>query len=105
VCVTAQELRLGTNVEVSSSNTAVRHLEIAVSETAETFGVKTIDRSSASREMYGEAMAAVDDAWHKARETAQSGRDFIRDIIDERPYTCLIAALGIGVLLGLARSR
>jgi ElaB/YqjD/DUF883 family membrane-anchored ribosome-binding protein len=74
--------------------------------TADTFGVRTVDRSgNAAHEMYSEAKTAAGDAWQDARKQINSGHDAIRDFVEGRPYTSLLLALGIGMLLGFARSR
>jgi ElaB/YqjD/DUF883 family membrane-anchored ribosome-binding protein len=74
--------------------------------TADTFGVRTVDRSgNAAHELYSEAKDAAGAAWHDARKQMNSGHDAVQDFVRERPYTTVLLAFGIGMLLGLARSR
>lgn len=50
--------------------------------------------------LYGQAKDAASDAAEVVREGAGEAGDFLRTVIEERPYTTAVIALGIGFLIG-----
>jgi len=59
----------------------------------------------AMEDLYGQAKDTAADAADVIRQTASDADDYVRRVIEERPYTVAIAALAVGFLLGrLGRS-
>jgi uncharacterized protein YjbJ (UPF0337 family) len=54
----------------------------------------------AAQEMYGQAKDMANDAVDMAGRAVREADDYVRNIIEERPYTIALAALAIGFLLG-----
>lgn len=54
----------------------------------------------AAQDLYGQAKDALTDAARVAQDSAVEARDFVREIIEERPYTVAIAALAVGFVIG-----
>jgi uncharacterized protein YjbJ (UPF0337 family) len=54
----------------------------------------------AAQDLYGHAKDAASDAADTLRQTAADADDYVRRVIEERPYTVAIAALALGYLLG-----
>lgn len=54
----------------------------------------------AAQDLYGQAKDAASDAADTLRQTAADADDYVRRVIEERPYTVAIAALALGYLLG-----
>jgi hypothetical protein len=68
-----------------------------MSDTAETFGAKRVDRSGgALHQKYCEAKVAGTDLAHQVKNRMD-------DLIEERPYTMLAGAFVVGFLYALAR--
>ena len=58
----------------------------------------------AMQDLYGQGKDAAADAVQSLRERASSADDFLRNTIEQRPYTTAAICLGIGFLIGsLAR--
>ena len=56
--------------------------------------------------VYRQAEGAVQDIYGQAKDRAVSMEDTLRHMIEDRPYTAVVAALGIGWLIGrTARSH
>jgi len=53
-----------------------------------------------AQDLYGQAKDAAADAADVVRQTASDADDYVRKIIEERPYTVAIAALALGFVLG-----
>ena len=69
--------------------------------TAETFGVKTVDRSgNATQETYHEAKDLALEGAHRAKEAVVEGHDALRRFIEDRPHTATFTFLVLGCLLG-----
>src|SRR5690242_16867833 len=73
----------------------------------EAYGAATGDRSQqvkgkfnqaegAVQDMYGQAKDMANDAVDMAGRAAKQADDYVRNIIEERPYTVAFAALAIG---------
>ena len=56
--------------------------------------------AGAAQDLYGQARDGASDAAAAVRETASSVEDKLRNFIEEKPYTTMIAALCVGWLLG-----
>jgi ElaB/YqjD/DUF883 family membrane-anchored ribosome-binding protein len=77
-------------------------------DTADTFGIKresklsstTARAQDAAEDMYGKAKDAAGEAADLAEQKLNDADDFIRNIIEQRPYTVAFAALALGFLLG-----
>jgi uncharacterized protein YjbJ (UPF0337 family) len=54
----------------------------------------------AAQDLYGQTKDAASDAADTAMRVANDAQDYIRQVIEERPYTVAIAALAFGFLLG-----
>ena len=54
----------------------------------------------AVQDLYGQAKDTAADAAETLRQTASDADDYIRKMIEERPYTVAIAALALGFLIG-----
>ena len=54
----------------------------------------------AVQDLYGQAKDTAADAAETLRQTASDADDYIRRVIEERPYTVAIAALAVGFLIG-----
>src|SRR4051812_19666104 len=55
---------------------------------------------SAAGEAYGQAKEAVGDAARSVQEQAAPMEEFLRNVIESRPYTSVAVALGIGWFIG-----
>jgi uncharacterized protein YjbJ (UPF0337 family) len=53
-----------------------------------------------AQDLYGQAMDGAADAADAVRKGASSAEDYVRNTIETRPYTALLAALAVGWLLG-----
>ena len=58
--------------------------------------------AGAAQDLYGQAKDTAVEAAQAVREHAAVADDYVRNIIEERPYTVAFAALAIGFLLGRA---
>jgi uncharacterized protein YjbJ (UPF0337 family) len=56
--------------------------------------------AGAAQNVYGQAKDAATDAAAAVRRGASDTEDYIRHLIEERPYTTAMVALGIGWLIG-----
>lgn len=56
----------------------------------------------AAQDLYGQAVDSAGDAAEVVMRTASSVEDTLRNMIEEKPYTCVAVALGIGWLIGRA---
>src|SRR5262249_9256472 len=54
----------------------------------------------AAQDLYGQAKDAASETAETLRQTASDAEDYVRRVIEERPYTVAIAALAVGFLLG-----
>ena len=54
----------------------------------------------AAEKFYGQAKDAASDAAEGVRKTAVSFEDTLRNTIEDRPYTAVAIALGLGWLIG-----
>jgi uncharacterized protein YjbJ (UPF0337 family) len=54
----------------------------------------------AAQDMYGQAKDVAADAAGRVRDTAMDAEDYVRHIIEEKPYTVAFAALAVGFILG-----
>jgi uncharacterized protein YjbJ (UPF0337 family) len=61
--------------------------------------------AGAAQDLYGQAKDTAVDAAQVVREQAAMADDYVRNIIEERPYTVAFAALALGFLLGRAGRR
>src|SRR4051794_37202555 len=79
----------------------------------ETYGSATGNRTQQAKGMLNQAEGAVQDAYGQAKDmaneaadvavrAARQADDYVRNIIEERPYTVAFAALALGFLLGRA---
>lgn len=60
-----------------------------------------IDQAQGTAEkLYGQVRDATSDAADGVRKTASSFEDIIRHTVEERPYTAVAIAIGLGWLLG-----
>jgi len=60
-----------------------------------------MDRAQgAAEKFYGQSKDAASDAADEVRKTASSFEDMVRHTIENRPYTAVAIALGIGWLFG-----
>jgi ElaB/YqjD/DUF883 family membrane-anchored ribosome-binding protein len=74
--------------------------------TAETHGIKTIDRAgSDAQELLNEATDAVLEGAHRLKEAATETEDSLRKFLEKQPYTAAIIALGIGLVIGYTAHR
>ena len=79
-----------------------------MSDTAQTFGMKnesklgaaTSRAQDAAEATYDKAKDMASDAVDISVRTARQADDYVRNIIEERPYTVAFTALAIGFLLG-----
>lgn len=63
-----------------------------------------IDQAQGAAEnLYGQAKDAASSAAEGARKSASSVEDIVRTAIEERPYTVIAIALGLGWLFGRTR--
>lgn len=53
-----------------------------------------------AQELYGQAKDAAADATRALRRGAGDAQDFVRETIEQRPYTTALVALCIGFLIG-----
>lgn len=61
----------------------------------------TMDRAQGTAEtLYGQAKDAASDATAGLRKTVLSFEDTVRNTIEDRPYTAVAIALGLGWLIG-----
>jgi uncharacterized protein YjbJ (UPF0337 family) len=56
--------------------------------------------AGAAQELYGKAKEGASDAAEAVRQGAADADDFIRQIIETRPYTTAIVALCVGWIIG-----
>jgi uncharacterized protein YjbJ (UPF0337 family) len=56
--------------------------------------------AGAAQELYGQARDSASEAAEVVRQGAMSAEDYIRHIIEKRPYTATFAALCVGWLIG-----
>jgi uncharacterized protein YjbJ (UPF0337 family) len=54
----------------------------------------------AAQDLYGQAKDVAGEAADTLRQTASDADDYVRRVVEERPYTVAIAALALGFLLG-----
>jgi uncharacterized protein YjbJ (UPF0337 family) len=54
----------------------------------------------AMQDVYGQAKDAASSAADAIRETASEAGDFVRNTIEQRPYTAAAVALAVGFLIG-----
>src|SRR6202012_1042938 len=60
-----------------------------------------IDQAQGTAEnLYGQAKDAASGAADSVRKTASSFEDIVRHTVEEKPYTAVAIAIGIGWLLG-----
>jgi len=55
--------------------------------------------------LYGEAKDTAADTYEAAREVAGDAHDFLRDTIEQRPYTTAAVCLAIGFFIGAMARR
>jgi len=60
------------------------------------------DAKTQAEGMYRQAQGATQELYGQAKDTAVSLEDTIRHFIEDRPYTAVAAALGVGWLIGRA---
>jgi uncharacterized protein YjbJ (UPF0337 family) len=53
-----------------------------------------------AQDLYGQAKETAADAAAAVRQSAVDAEDYIRQMIEKRPYTTALVALGIGWLIG-----
>ena len=53
-----------------------------------------------AQELYGQAKDMAADAADTLREGASEAQDYLRETIEQRPYTMAAIALGLGFLIG-----
>jgi len=56
--------------------------------------------AGAAQDLYGQAKDTASDAAQAVRQGAVDAEDYIRQVIEKRPYTVALAALCVGWLLG-----
>jgi uncharacterized protein YjbJ (UPF0337 family) len=56
--------------------------------------------AGAAQDLYGQAKDTASDAAQAVRKGAVDAEDYIRQVIEKRPYTVALAALCVGWLLG-----
>jgi uncharacterized protein YjbJ (UPF0337 family) len=61
---------------------------------------KVRQAAGAAQDLYGQARDTASDAAAAVRDTASSAADTLRNFIEDKPYTTMIAALCVGWLLG-----
>jgi uncharacterized protein YjbJ (UPF0337 family) len=54
----------------------------------------------AAQDLYGQAKDTATDAAAAVRQSAVDAEDYFRQMIEKRPYTTALVALGIGWLIG-----
>jgi len=74
----------------------------AIGDTETELAGKANQAMGAAQDMYGQAKDAAADAAYVVRDGAVAAEDYVRNIIEQRPYTVAFAALAIGFLLGRA---
>jgi hypothetical protein len=71
-----------------------------MTNTAETFGAETVDRSvNAVHQTYHEAKDTVREGVDIAKEAAVEGHDVLRRFIEDSPHTATVAFLAVGAAL------
>ena len=61
---------------------------------------KARQAEGAVQDLYGQAKDAAGNAAQAVRDHALEAEDFVRTMIEERPYTTAAVALGLGFLIG-----
>jgi uncharacterized protein YjbJ (UPF0337 family) len=61
--------------------------------------------AGAAQDFYGQAKETASDAAQVVRQGAIDTEDYVRRIIEQRPYTTAFAALCVGWLIGRMRRR
>jgi uncharacterized protein YjbJ (UPF0337 family) len=61
--------------------------------------------AGAAQDLYGQAKDTVSDAAETVRQGAMDAEDYIRDVIEKRPYTVAFVALCAGWLIGRMARR
>ena len=61
--------------------------------------------AGAAQEFYGNAKETASDAAGAVLDGAASTEDFVRRVIEERPYTTAIVALCLGLVIGRMSNR
>src|SRR5689334_6203555 len=56
--------------------------------------------AGAAQDLYGQAKDAATDVAHTVREGAYDVEDYVRHVIEKRPYTTAVVALCVGFLIG-----
>jgi len=56
--------------------------------------------AGAAQELYGQAKESAADAAEVVRQSAMEAEDYIRQTIEQRPYTTAVAALCVGWFIG-----
>jgi uncharacterized protein YjbJ (UPF0337 family) len=61
--------------------------------------------AGAAQDLYGQAKDSVSDAAAALSQGAMTAEDYVRQTIEQRPYTAAFAALCVGWLIGRLRRR
>jgi uncharacterized protein YjbJ (UPF0337 family) len=56
--------------------------------------------AGAAQDLYGQAKDTAADAAQAVRKSAVEAEDYVRQTIEQRPYTAALIALGVGWLIG-----
>ena len=73
-----------------------------MTDTAQTFGTKTTDRSGNAMETaYEETKDAVLEGAHRAKEAMVEGHQAVKRFTEESPHSAALMYVGLGIVVGV----